>query len=342
MLVLLLLSACTGSVAQLECDNRSVVGTITAGPQDGVFRGSAFPVSGTATTDGIAIRSITVGGVPARPGSTSFGTWSVDIPMTTLQTLAVPSTDADAGEDDGEVTLSATAIDACGLPHPIGEDFTIQVDLSPDTVIDRLTLDRSIPGGASFIPVDGTTPAVLTLTANPSARNALVTLSTSLGALSPGASVVLGGDGASDATATLLVYGDSPDDAGTALITATAEDFLASTTVALAGGPTLYPDAAALRAEGSQVVTATSDGDIASCSAFTATPDAFTATVGTTPILGTTVEDDDGDGQIQITVAHLPGSTADATLQLSCCDRYHQCTGVDEGLYTFTAAAQAE
>lgn len=338
------LSGCNNPIPALECDANTVSGTISTGPTDEVVRSDTFTVTGTAISDGIAIRSITVGNVAAKADSANFATWSVAVPIGTLLSLASTVDDAD-GDGTVPVELTAVATDACGDTHDVGAPFTVSVDTSPDTRVTSLALSVSLPSsGASFIPVDGSSVALITLTANPESANATVQLSASRGTLMPGASVVLAGDGVQSATSSFLLVGDSADDAGTALLTATVEEYLASATVNMAGAPSLYPGSGSLSEGADQVVTVASDGDIDSCWALAADTSAISVTSGDSSLFDGPVTDGDGDRNIEIHVKQTGPADEGATVRVVCCDRYNQCSddGDDSaGVYTYSPTTGA-
>lgn len=334
VLLALSLSACTSSLPVLNCDNSAVTGSIDRGPTEQVIRTADLAITGTATSGGLALRSLQIGNRPATSVSANFATWSASIPVATLVTLADAEGDPD-GDGVASVELAAVATDSCGVAWPIGKSFRVNVDLTPEVLVSDLDVDVVIPSGKTYIPIDGTAVAALTLSAEASGSGAVVALSTSLGITSaPEDGVVLGGDGRERAAATILFYAESMADVGTALVTATSEGQIASTAIRIAGPPRLSPETLVLEPGQRELITVSSEGDIDSCVSYAETTSDIVVTAAGIPLSDAAASDGDGDGVLEILLEVRDDLDALAELRLRCCDSYDQCTDAATGLYT--------
>lgn len=329
----LLLAACGTYVdpQSLDCSvDSDITGSATSAAGTTVVR-DTLTVTGTAFhPEGRAIRSVTVGGLPASNTGFNFETWRVDLPIEQLLSL-----DSDA---DGSVALTVSAQDACDHPTPqITDPLTILVDRTPGVVVESLDLMATIPSGVSWVPADGSVAATITVTANADAADALVSMSSgggTLAGLTDGAAR-LAGDGTSPATASLLFTSTTP---GTALITASADGVLDSVTVLVAGPPELVPgtqpSGVYLSPGQSLPVTVWTDGEVDWCTAYGASPTDIPVTTGGATLYGAqAASDTTGDGRPDIVVGPVADLSAAASVEVYCCDRYDQC-----GSATYAAA----
>lgn len=325
-----MLAACEATPTP-DCAGSAVSGTASASGIQGVWRAEELLVTGTATSAGLAIRSLRVGPVAATPEvpNNNFATWSATLGAATLVSLAEPDSSG-----VGALTLEAVATDSCGQEWPIGEPIALEVDLSPEVVVSSLELEVEIPSGQGYLPVHGGVAGVVWLTANADAAGAEVSLSTSLGAFSPADTLTLSGDGSAQAQATALLVGEGAADAGTALLTATAEGELASATVRFAGAPWLSPETLALEPGDRATVLVRSEGAIDACSAYAERTGDIAVTAGGVSLYGNSVSDTDGDGVLELTLEVSDNLVEEAEVQVRCCDLYGQCSSSAAGVYT--------
>jgi hypothetical protein len=336
---LLLLACEKDPIPTVDCEVTTVIGTVDHGPTDRPIR-SDLAITGTLSAD-VAVRSIIIGNRPAIPVTDNFGTWSAVLPIATLVTLAATAGDTD-GDGLGSVTLEATATDTCGQTHTIGSPFQVDVDLSPEVIVSSLDVDVQIPSGKSYVPKNGSAVAVLNLSADKDAAGASVVVKSSIGQLQADEDgVTLAGDGEGLASATVLFYATATDEEGTALITATAEDQVATTTVKIAGPPRLSPETLSLEAGQQEIISVYSQGSIDSCVAYAETTSAIEVSEnGGDTLFGRVVSDTDGDGWLELLVKVNDNLTEAATVQIRCCDVYNQCTSDGDGIYAVTPVAE--
>lgn len=326
-MLLLAMLGCRDPLPTLECDGATVTGRVSAGPTDALVV-SDLLVRGTAVhATGLAIRTVVIGDVPATATSTNFATWEATLPIAVL----VASADDADGDGVGALSLQPEATEVCGgnagaAPIPFGEAFSVEVDLTPGVVVERVDLTLT---PTDVVPANGNVVAVATITANPEAAGAEVALEASLGRFAGDIDrVTLGGNGESDATA-MVGFEADPADVGTALLVASSEGLVDSETVIVAGPPELTPATAQLDPGEDQVVTVSAAGGLASCFAVTATPGAFT----TDPDLLLGEQGPDSDGRLVFTVEAGFEAMPDATLRVRCCDGFGQCTADDVGIF---------
>src|SRR5690606_22165520 len=111
-------------------------------------------VRGTALhADGLAIREVLVGGVSAERTKFNFKQWAATLSYQDLVLASEPN-------DDGEVTVQVSAIDACGLQIPFAE-LQVPIDLTPNADFETLELHVAYAQDRGFIPADGSAVAVL-------------------------------------------------------------------------------------------------------------------------------------------------------------------------------------
>lgn len=310
-----------------------VTGVVSA-PVNGIVR-TDLVVTGTAShPGGLAIRAVTVAGVAATNTGFNFSTWSVTVPIGVLVAEATPTAE---DPDVGTASIIADASDACEQTDTIDEIVGVQVDLTPVSEVEELSLAlvTALPDGVAYLPSDGSYPVMLQVTANADAVGASVNLTASAGTFSGAdatGAVVLGGDGVAAATANVQ-YSAAGD--GPVLLYASADDQIAALALSAAGTPTLVPSNGELLAGQSTQVTALSDGTIARCIATASDAGVFTADSGNVDLLGAwgAPVDGNGDGSPEITVAVGADATTAATLVLTCEDVYGQASSAE---FTFT------
>jgi len=340
-LAALALAACDGAagVDTLDCPadpgpftlaTSRVTGTVAldaplAAP---LTRGDTVVLRGTAHhEDQLALREVLVAGVSATRTTFNFGEWSASLRYEDLVLTAAP-------DADGNVTVPVDAIDACGLRYPI-TTLSLPVDLTPDLDLDTLTLTATYPGEHASIPANGTAPVTLTVVATGRAAGAAVTLAAPSGHLqgtSAASRVILLADPNDPevASATALFYATTP---GTVVLTATAEDLLATAFVTAAAAPVIAPAGATLTPGASLDLAILTDGELASCQA---TPSAtLTATTADdTPITAAPTAVAAGPGDAAVHLAVAPEAADGDALTLTCADVWGQFAAA-----TFTVSA---
>jgi hypothetical protein len=324
LLLALTLAACGAPETVVDCsDTRPVEGVITLGPTLEIVGGDLL-VRGTAEhPDGLTIRSVDVAGVPADNLDFNFSRWEALVPFDQVQTLDL--------DQSGRATLLVTARDVCG-DRTVIDTFTVTLDPRPGVNVDRLELDIVLPGTATYLPVTGAHAAIVHATANPDAAGAPVRFNASVGQLD-GATGTLLGDGILEATATTLLTSTSP---GTSLVTASAQNQLAQTSVTFAGPPALIPAGGSVAVGQTLRLTVFTEGEIASCQA---TPVAgVLVTSGQADITAVpSATDLTGDGRVDIDVTVGDGLLEDATLNVVCTDVFGQ---PGTGEYTLLVPAE--
>jgi hypothetical protein len=197
----LLVSSCSSTNEDAECDGELVLTVSSAAPE---IVSSALLVRGTAvTTRNVSVRSVNVAGVEAAPSSFNFRSWTATVPFDTL--LALP---ADAKKPD-EVEIPIDAVPACG--RAANATVKVQLNRRPEIAVSTLVVSATYPGQAEYLPANGNASALLTITGNPEARGATVIVhATGEGQFSGGSNqlaVVLAGDGDSASMASALIKG---------------------------------------------------------------------------------------------------------------------------------------
>lgn len=226
--------ACDGSISVAVTSETAPVVT-----SDLVVRGTV------STTRNVAIRAVSVGGIAAKADAFNFAEWSATIPQATLLALS--------GEDAGSglvvVVPEVTATPSCGAPGTTTLPLT--VDRQARIAVSTLVLQASPPSKGKYFPLNGSALALITVTGNPEARGATVSLTTTEGgSLSPG-TLVLAGDGATAATATAQLT-PSPDaidvDPSRELLVGALSKGVAAQPVSVrfAGAPRIFPSSFSL------------------------------------------------------------------------------------------------
>lgn len=286
-------------------------------------------IKGTALHDaGLAIRHVYVGGVEAAKKAFNFGKWEVTLDYSDLLDLEVIEATDDREFD--RVRVAAVAVDVCGLATEF-DDFTLPVDLTPNIRLDTLAIKVTPPLGRAYLPADGSQPGTVEVMGQPGkSSGTTVNLHATSGSfMTTGniASVTLAAAiGADMATGTLLYYGGQPGAPGipgTVLFTANAEGLVATTSVKVAGPPTILPSAATLVPGTTLQLTVMSDGKVARCGA-TPRP-GVSITSGSEDItLTQAANDSNGDGHPDIDIEVADEIEAAVSLTIYCSDDYQQ------------------
>ena len=308
---LLLLIACEPPELTAACDaavDADLSGSLIEGPVDDVVD-SELVVQGSAShARGLAIRQITVAGVPATSDSFNFERFSVAVPWSVLASMA----------EDDVAAVDVIAEDACGVTATLS---TFDVSVSPVERGDvtELNLDVDLGSTLDWLPADGVTQAALRLTANPEARGVPVDLSATVGTVHGAASLRLTEDG--DVTSASALYvSDTP---GTVLLTATAGGQLASHTLVVAAPPAVLPAFADVSPGGRASLSASSAGAVQACRA-TADP-GLTVTSGAIDLTRADgAFDENGDGHPDIRVEAAEDAELGATAVVTCRDPFGQ------------------
>jgi len=313
-ILLLLLAGCPLAeppLSALDCDEvrvGDVVGMATegSGPHPG---DDALRVSGWASHQrGLTIRTVEVAGLEADNEGFNFDAWSATVPPPVLLQLA-------DGEDSLELEVVAT--DVCGVEHVVDE---VEVVLTEPLLVERLELEVAPPGDEDWLPALSTVAAQVVVSANAEAASATVELDASLGDFAGGNTVTLAGDGLDDASATVLF---SSGEAGTALLTASSGEEVATATVRIAGPPLLVPDLLALAPGALTSVQVLSDGRVDRCEA-TAASGILVTSGGVDISITPAAVDVDGDGRVDLQVEVEAGLAVAASVDVVCEDPYGQ------------------
>ena len=295
LLTALLLGACTGGDPERACEDG--VSALTANvpeitPSKPLEKD--LDVSGTiARPAGVTIYNVWVAGVAATGTGLDFDSFTAKVPYDRLLSLATAATD----EEPAMATIEVTARTNCGYEHASLASLSVPVNLSPGIKVSRLAFDPAlIPNDAGYLPADKTSSATLRLRANPEAAGAVVSLSTSSGmfvGVGTGNTITLSGDGKTDAVASCAFASDRD-----AQISANSMGSSATTSVTVAGAPTLVPSKATLRPGQSESVTVFTDGKLRWCQASPAP--SLTVTSGGTDLMATPGgKDVTGDGSLR-------------------------------------------
>ncbi len=272
-------------------------------------------VAGTALhPGGLALRSVRVGEHEVTADGFNYASWSV---------LIGPADAADMLDDQGALDASVVATDACDVDSAFAS-----VELAPDdgsgADAGTLALQIEVPGGASYLPADGSVQALVTVMGDADAAGRAVELSATLGSIEPGTvTLALDGDGAT-ATAAYVPNGPGP-----ALLTAVSGDSAAFRAVQNAGPPVFIPDFMHIEpGEALGVQVSPNGGVLDGCSAagelgvFSGGTD-LTASEGGA--------DGDADGLWDLFVTAPAGASAGDSVVITCTDVHDQAaTGVVE------------
>lgn len=291
--------------------------------------GEDLVVHGTVTSPSTqAIRAVSFAGIPATADGFNFAQWSATVPLATL--LALKGNDVGGGHATVNAPVAITS--SCGGPTDLAT-VQLTVDRQARVTVSTLSLQASAPTKGQYFPLNGSALVLLTATANPEARGATVTFTASGGATLSTSSVVLSGDGASAATATVQVAPTANDSTGTSgrvvLVGAVAKGIAATpATIRFAGAPRILPNAFTLRP--GQSVTATvlkgDDSQVVTCRALAG--DGVTVTAGSASLTDSEAAAD------AITVSVDKAVTASTKALVNCHDAYGQTTDA-----TFTVVA---
>jgi len=316
LLAVLLVATCDSDPATPSCDGQGVVtGAVITGRSD-LLVDKDLLVRGVASdASGLTIRRVLVAGIAATNDGFNFERWSVTLPIDLLASLP--------RAQDGAVMIKVEAIDTCET-HFALETFVVNVDSTPGVRVSQLAISAAVAGDQDYLPANGATAAILTFTANADAAHAVVSLAASVGTFvgTTGGQVTLEGDGAAPATATVLFSATTPT-SQPALITASAKGTVASTTVRIAGPPTLIPGSATLAPGQAVAVTVTTSGAVQACQA---TPAAgLTITSGGLDLMAAPGgADTTGDHLVDIVAVAAANLTAPAISTVTCRDPYGQ------------------
>jgi hypothetical protein len=317
--MLLVASACELPADEVDCTGVALVaGAITLGPSDIPIR-DVLVVRGNAEhPSGLTIRSIDISGVSATNENFNFGLWSAEVPFDQLAALAAQSA-------TGKASIVARATDSCGVVSELGR-FDVEVDPTPEIVVDTLDMVVEIPSEELYLPVEGPIAAQITIIGNAKAAGAFVQLDSSLGQFQGAdetGSIVLRGDGeVNQATATVFFRSDM---AGTALLTASSAGLLAQGSVTIAGGPTLVPAGGSLVAGQTIQVSVFTDGTVRNCQAVPAAGILVTSN-GENLMASPGGEDINGDGRVDIEITVQDDLVDFTEIVVTCQDIYGQAT----------------
>ena len=308
-------TACAVPPGDLECENATgtVSGQVISGETSQLVSRDLM-VQGTAMhSQNLTIRQVLVAGVTATNKGFNFETWSVVVPVGALASLP--------REEDGTVIVEVKATDACLRTHSVAS-FSLLVDPDPQIDVQNLELAVELPGGESYLPATGNIPAVLSLTANPEAANAVVTLTATQGSFKGTSDnqLLLAGDRQQSARATALFIPQAP---GTVVITATAKSKTTLATLKVVGPPALSPSGAMLSPGQSVRVTVLTEGRVVACQATPA--QGISVTSGGVDLMSRPGGSDvTQDNLIDVDVSAAAGATQAATTELTCRDAYGQ------------------
>jgi hypothetical protein len=290
------------------------------------------PVRGNATIrgtahqpDGLALRSVSVAGIPATSTAPDFASFEVLVPFAVLT--------SERG-DEGTAKLQILIEDSCGTVNKAG---TVEVAVL-DSSLSGLAVDI-VPSlaGAGFLPTSVTAPALVEVRTAEGGEGALVHLAVTGGRfLTPGDD-----DGADEIDVTLFSSGDEgsasaqavlvADQDGLAQVLATGGGEQAEDSIPAAGPPVVSPFAASLSDDEQLGVTVQSRAGTLFCRADVDPADAEITVVGVAggeavgatersldvPAAGlqllVTAGDVDADDSITLTCRDGYGQTASAT-----------------------------
>ncbi len=321
------LSACDDPApSTLDCptdgpftiESSRVQGTVVfTEPTEPLTRGDSLDVRGTTLhDDDLAIREVLVGGVSATKSEFNFKSWNATLSYDDLINSSQLG-------DDGKVTVSVDAIDACGNRYPFGQ-LVVDVDTTPNVAITSLELTVTYPEGKTSLPANGDAAAVITVTGMGRADTAVVSLDASAGrfqGVETGDNVTLNAVSAeADASATALFYADADGDL---VITATVDNIVATAIVVAAGAPTVAPGRATLTPGGSVELTVIGRGEVDYCQASSAeylTVSHEGAALGAAPTNVTR----SADGTYRLTVAADSNADEAGAVTVTCVDTYGQ------------------
>lgn len=320
---------CPTEAGPFPLDRSRIAGTVEFDPpEDPLGRGDTLVLAGTAFhEDGLAIREVRVAGALAQRDAFNFGRWTASISYEAIVSSA-PTT-------NGQVTLEAVAVDACGVRYPFAR-FVVPVDPTPDIDVASLSLAVEYPSGLDFIPASGAVPAIVTVTGTGRAVGASVQVALDAGdarGLDDVGQLVLAGTAGqlANGSASFLYYGSRP---GTATLIATAEDKLAVALVTVAGPPALAPRLATLTPGSAIAIGVSGEGDI-SCVARASSDLPVTWDEVALDIEPTLIERDADGRRELLAVASLEPTVESVEVVVTCSDAFGQ-SGT--GRYTLDAA----
>lgn len=331
--------ACPSESGPFLVEQSRVTGTMSfEPPTDPLGPGDTIFVSGTAFhEDSLAIREVRVAGVAATRDEFNFGRWSATVSYEAIVTAAATSA-------EGQVVVSATAIDACGKLYPF-ETAVVDVDPTPHIDVDDIVIAVEYPEERTFLPATGGVPAIITLQATGRAAGAVVHVTADGGdlrGLNGAGNVTLSETAAEDEEGNVAEVGQAtliftPSAAGTATIVATVEDKLAVALVKVAGPPTLSPRRATL-APGSSLEVDVDGATDVSCTASSdddLSVTHFDAPLSEDPMV---IDVDEGGRRVIVVAAAAEPLQSEAEVVVTCSDDFGQ-TGT--GRYRLGGAADS-
>ena len=279
--------------------------------------GDTLVIEGTANhEDALAIRAITIAGVPADLVDFNFRRFRAVVRYEDFVTANLAAT-------PGQARVEAIAEDACGQQHPFAE-LAVAIDPTPLIDVDGLTVAIDYPGNRGYVPADGVTSATVSVVADGRAGGAQVAV-TALGATMAGADggrITLVAD-ATDPQRAVGSFQMATTVAGTTLVTATIDGVVATAGLVASGPPLAVPASATLVPGAAFEVRIQTDGTLARCQATAAV--GLSATHQTQDLTaGPVAMSRDADQHYIITVAAAADATADAAMTLTCTDDFGQ------------------
>lgn len=310
--ILLLLVACEPPELEVDCASASpadLSGSVTEGATDTAVDSVLTVAGGVEHARGLAVRRVSVGGLDATSEGFNFERFSAELTWSTLSDLAV----------DGVAGVDVIAEDACGQLTTVAS-FDVPVSPVERGEVTRLDLDLDLGSDIDWLPADGTTQALLHLSANPEARGTAVDLDATVGTVRGADGLRLAGDGSDDATASALFVSDTP---GTVVLTATAGGELASRPLVVAGPPSLLPAFVDVSPGARTALVARSEGEVEACRAVADAGIAVTSG-GVDLTRAEAALDENGDGHPDIRVQADADAASGATAVITCRDPFGQ------------------
>ena len=328
---------CPSEAGPFRVEQSRVTGTLSfEPPTDPLGPGDTIFVSGTAFhEDSLAIREVRVAGVAATRDEFNFGRWTATVSYESIVTAAATSA-------EGQVVVTAAAIDACGKLYPF-QTAVVDVDPTPHIAVDALTVNIEYPEERGFLPANGGVPAIITISATGRAAGAVVHVTADSGdlrGLNGASNVTLTESVSEDEDGNLVEVGQAtliftPSEAGTATLVATVEDKLAVALVKVAAPPTLSPRRATLP-PGSSIEVDIGGATDVSCTA--SADDDLVATHFDAPLSedAMVIDVDEGGRRVIEVTASIEPLQSETEVIVTCTDDYGQ-TG--SGRYRLGEAA---
>ncbi len=247
------------------CDSEeptvAVTGAITSGRTDLVPKVLPIEVKGKLAS-AYLVQALTVGGVPADGAAANFTDWTVKLGEAELE----------AKREGDFAQIDVVATDLCGGQHTV--DST-KIPLWPAPLVTVSGLDMSLailPEGECSLPANGSSSAIVRVTASAASLGAKVTLSGTRGTFAGGTATVellLAKDGQGTSATAYYI----PSSAGTALITAAADGSTAKAlSFPVTAAPEILPATVTAKAGGTYNLDVRTRGNLATCFAQTPQP----------------------------------------------------------------------